>query len=68
MENAKAVADESEEWEVAVEGALWKQKTFRYQAKCLQWIRDEFNALNDNDKQRVMSALSETGCEDILSD
>ena len=44
------------------------QKTFRYQAKCLQWIRDEFNALNDNDKQRVMSALSETGCEDVLSD
>ena len=68
LENAKAVADESEEWEVAVEGSLWKQKTFRYQAKCLQWIRDEFNALNDNDKQRVMSALSETGCEDVLSD
>ena len=68
LENAKAVADESEEWEVAVEESLWKQKTFRYQAKCLQWIRDEFNALNDNDQQRVMSVLSETGCEDILSD
>ena len=68
LENAKAVADKSEKWEVAVEGALWKQKTFRYQAKCLQWIRDEFNALNDNDKQRVMSALSETGCEDVLLD
>jgi len=68
LENAKAVADESDEWEVAVEESLWKQKTFRYQAKCLQWIRDEFNALNDNDQQRVMSVLSETGCEDILSD
>lgn len=66
LENAKAVANESAEWEVAVEGAAWKQKTFRYQAKCLQWIRDEFSVLNDSDKKRVLSVLSGTGCENIL--
>ena len=68
LENAKAVSSESADWEVQVEGSLWKQKTFGYQAKCLQWIRDEFNALNDSDKQRVISILSGTGCEDALSD
>jgi hypothetical protein len=66
LENFKAVENGSEEWEAKVDGSIWKQKTFSYQAKCLNWIREEFNALADNDKQRVLIFLANTGCDEIL--
>ena len=66
LENSKAVKNGSEEWETKVDGSIWKQKTFSYQAKCLNWIREEFNALADNDKKRVLKILADTGCELIL--
>ena len=66
LENAKAVQNESPDWEVNVDGAIWKQKTFSYQAKCLKWIKEEFCALNENDQQRVKAFLSGTDCEQIL--
>ena len=66
LENAKAVQNESLDWEVNVDGSIWKQKTFSYQAKCLKWIKEEFCALNENDRQRVKVFLSGTDCEQIL--
>ena len=66
LENSKAVKNGSEEWEAKVDGSVWKQKTFSYQAKCLNWIKEEFNALADSDKQRVLIFLADTGCDEIL--
>ena len=66
IENAKAVEEGLPEWAVDIDGSRWKQKTFSYQAKCLNWIRDEFNGLSDVDQQRVMSFLAGSGCEQIL--
>ena len=37
-----------------------------YQAKCLQWINDEFNALNNDDQNQIMVFLKKTGCQDLI--
>ena len=66
LENAKAVAAGENEWSTEVNGSTWKQKTFNYQAKCLNWIREEFNALDNNDQQRVRSFLEGTNCSQVL--
>ncbi|GIT33588.1 MAG: glutathione S-transferase [Gammaproteobacteria bacterium] len=42
LANAEAVDAGKEEWEAEIDGKLWKQMSFVYQAKCLTWIREEF--------------------------
>ena len=66
LANAQAIEDGKENWEAEVDGSLWKQKSFPYQAKCLNWIMDEFNSLDDIDKKRVLDFLDGTGCEEIF--
>ena len=53
-------------WEIEIDGSLWKQRAFPYQAKCLKWIKEEFAALNENDQSRVKTFLDGTGCEILL--
>ena len=64
--NAKAVINEDETWETEIDGSIWKQKTFPYQAKCLKWIKEEFHDLSEDNKSRVRTYLDGTGCELIL--
>ena len=64
--NAKAVINEEETWEAEIDGSIWKQKTFPYQAKCLKWIKEEFHDLSEDNKSRVRTYLDGTGCELIL--
>lgn len=66
LANSKAIQNEKGTWETEVDGLLWKQKSFPYQAKCLTWIKDEFNTLNDVDKRRVLDFLDGTGCEKLF--
>ena len=66
LENAIAATAGESEWSTEVNGSTWKQKTFSYQAKCLNWIREEFNALDNNDQQRVRSFLEGTNCSQVL--
>ena len=66
LANAKAIIDENDTWETEIDGSVWKQKTFPYQAKCLKWIKEEFHELNEDDKLRVRTYLDGTGCELIL--
>ena len=53
-------------WETEIDGSTWKQKTFNYQAKCLSWIQQEFNNLDDEDKLRVIKYIDGTGCEILI--
>ena len=64
--NAKAVINGDETWETEIDGSIWKQKTFPYQAKCLKWIKEEFHDLSEDNKSRVRTYLDGTGCELIL--
>ena len=66
LANSKAIANGKESWETEVDGSIWKQKSFPYQAKCLTWIINEFNSLNDADKKRVLDFLDGTGCEKLF--
>tara|TARA_B100000700_G_scaffold38890_1_gene38907 strand:- start:1946 stop:3055 length:1110 start_codon:yes stop_codon:yes gene_type:complete len=64
--NAKAYENGDEVWETNIDGSIWKQKTFPYQVKCLNWIKDEFNKLSANDKKTTLDLIGGSGCEDIL--
>jgi len=64
--NANAIMQGEETWETEIDGSVWKQRAFPYQAKCLKWIKEEFDALNENDQSRVKTFLDGTGCEILL--
>jgi len=66
LANANAIMKGEETWETEIDGSVWKQKAFPYQAKCLKWIKEEFGALNENDQSRVKTFLDGTGCEILL--
>ncbi len=67
VENSKALSEGLNSWKVNIKGAEWEQKVFPYQAKCLQWIKYEFNSLEVKDKKRIENFLANTGCENLIS-
>ena len=67
LANARAVAEEKEEWESEIDGRVWRQISFVYQAKCLTWIREEFRKLEDEQKDRVLQLLEGSGCEVLIN-
>ncbi|MEC9392491.1 MAG: glutathione S-transferase [Pseudomonadota bacterium] len=67
VENSKALSEGLNSWKVNIKGAEWEQKVFPYQAKCLQWIKDEFNSMEVKDKKRIENFLANTGCENLIS-
>ena len=48
------------------DGVAWSQKAFPYQAKCLKWIREEFESLSEENKVKVLEMLDGSGCERLL--
>jgi glutathione S-transferase len=66
LANAEAVAEGKEEWESEIDGKLWKQMPFVYQAKCLTWIREEFGKLDDEQKAKILQILEGSGCEVLI--
>ena len=67
LANAEAVDEAKEEWEAEIDGKLWKQMSFVYQAKCLTWIREEFRKLNGKEKTKVLQLLEGSGCEVLIN-
>ena len=64
--NAAAVAAGEGEWETKIDGTVWTQKTFPYQAKCLRWVNEQYTALDADCRKSVDAALKGTGCERLL--
>jgi len=64
--NAEALERGADEVRCRIADAEWVQKPFRYQGKCLQWLREEHAALGPDDRKAVDTALAGTGCEAIL--
>jgi len=64
--NAEAIANGDKTFEVQIDGVMWSQQSFKYQAKCLTWINDEYKKLSDEDKDRLLLLLDGTGCETLL--
>jgi len=65
--NARAVAEGSSKVETGIDGRPWVQEPFVYQAKCLKWLRDAYQALGDGDRARLDRFLAGTGCENLFS-
>ena len=55
LANAKAISAKKKTWTAQIDGAKWEQSSFPYQAKCLQWINDKFDALNKDDQNHIMA-------------
>lgn len=66
LANAAAIAKGADKFETQIDGKRWAQQSFPYQAKCLQWIRNEYADLNDADRAAVDKTLSGTGIEALL--
>jgi hypothetical protein len=67
MANAKAVQESRDTFTATIDGHLWEQPTFPYQAKCLKWIGEEFAALPNGTRSNVHSLLDRHGCAALIS-
>jgi len=63
LANAAAVAERRDAVECELDGRRWVQRPFRYQTKCLGWLRDGYAALGGGDRAWVDETLAGTGCE-----
>lgn len=66
LANAKAIQSGNNQMEATIDGRQWVQPAFPYQAKCLQWINQEYQALSSPDRQQVDKILAGTGCEALI--
>jgi len=66
LANAKALSAGESQWQTEIDGKTWQQNSFPYQAKCLQSLRTQFQALADSDKENVANILSRSACEDLV--
>ncbi|MCH7744168.1 MAG: glutathione S-transferase [Proteobacteria bacterium] len=66
LANARAIMSGKDKMETVIDGRAWVQPTFPYQGKCLQWIRDEYQTLSNEDRARVDTILEGTGCEPLF--
>ena len=64
--NHQAAAGQETEFKTKVNGRPWTQPTFKYQAKCLQWLREGYNSLSNSERGAVNAALWGSGCEALL--
>ena len=64
--NAKAVMAGDATFDTEIDGRPWTQPTFKYQAKCLQWLREDHAAMSDNERGAVDAMLAGSGCEKLF--
>jgi glutathione S-transferase len=62
LANAAAVGNGSATVECEIDGRPWSQPPFKYQAKCLAWLREEYATLAPADRAALDSMLADTGC------
>ncbi|MCP4959097.1 MAG: glutathione S-transferase, partial [Actinomycetia bacterium] len=65
--NAEALMSGADEVACDIDGQTYRQAPFGDQGKCLQWIREEYWALDDIDQERVDAVLAGTGCEVLFA-
>ena len=65
--NNTALEAGQEQWEAEINGRVWSQASFPYQAKCLAWIREEFTKLKDEDQEILAGVLEKTDCRSLIA-
>lgn len=61
--NAEAVMSGADEVVCEIDGQTYRQGPFKYQGKCLEWLRADYATLSDADREHVDAVLAGTGCE-----
>ena len=64
--NAAALESAADEVLCKIAGREYCQGPFRYQGKCLGWLRADYAALSNSDRSRVDAVLAVTGCEALF--
>ena len=67
LANARAIDANAEQVETTIDGRPWVQQPFPYQAKCLQWVRQEYARLDSTARATVDDVLRGTGCETLFA-
>ncbi len=67
LANARALDAGDEQMECSIDGQRYWQKCFRYQGKCLAWLREAHTELSPTDRAFVDEQLGGTGCESIFA-
>lgn len=65
--NHAALTGGADEVSCEIDGATYRQAPFKYQGKCLGWMRDAYRDLDDITRGRVDGALAGTGCEQLFT-
>lgn len=65
--NARALEAGADTVRCEIDGCAWVQEPFRYQGKCLGWLRDAYGELAEGDRNAVDALLAGTGCEAIVA-
>lgn len=65
--NAQALQSGAEEVVCDIGGREYRQGPFKYQGKCLMWLREAYAAIDAADRERVDEALAGTGCEPLFA-
>lgn len=66
LANAAALESGADEVVCEIGGREYRQGPFKYQGKCLGWLRADYAALSDSDRSRVDAVLEGTGCESLF--
>ena len=66
LANARAIDTGAGQVEAEIDGQRWVQPPFPYQAKCLQWVRQEYARLTGDDRAAAEKILAGTGCEALF--
>ncbi|MEE2769256.1 MAG: glutathione S-transferase family protein [Actinomycetota bacterium] len=64
--NAAALESGRDEVVAVIDGGEFRQAPFKYQAKCLAWLREEYDGLDETAQAWVGQQLDRTGCEILL--
>lgn len=62
LANAAAIEKGEQKFSLTLMGKHFTQDVFKYQAKCLAWLREHYAGLTGEPKERIDAVLKETGC------
>ncbi len=65
--NHAAFDGDDETMTCTIDGATYTQGRFGYQRKCLDWLRDDYQALTDVDRAAADALLAGTGCDRLFA-
>lgn len=67
LANSDAIATGADEVVCEILGAEYRQAPFKYQAKCLTWLREAYQGLDTNARSTVDTVLANTGCDLLVA-